>query len=148
MNQITIPKDLSKVEALIWLAKIGKRADGLARPLLYEINQNESYKEKGFDSFDQFVESPDGLDRSRGWASQQLTIHKVFTLDGGIPPEQVETIGMNRLYKAARLKDKTPEEKFAVASTWSLSDFKEDRKDECPGHEYELFCKHCWKRKE
>ncbi len=128
MNQaITIPKGLNEVDAAIFLVKFADKASAMTRELLWKINEGELWKDK-FASFDEFVESPDGLDKSRGWASKHLAVYKFFVLDNGFKREQLEGIDNERLYLARNLPG-TPGKILAKAESLSRGELKDEVRD-------------------
>lgn len=139
-TNISLPSDLKQeqyVDACIWLVKATDKAENLSRRLLYEIEQNKLYDSK-FSSWSEFVESPDGLGKTKGWASKQLKIYKRFNLDGGFSNEELENIDSERLYLATLLPG-TPQEQLTRSKVWSRSEIQEELRENKHGvHEHEL----------
>lgn len=105
-QEITIPHSLNEVDSAIFLVRFADKAQAMTRELLWKINEKELWKGR-FASFDEFVESADGLDKSRGWASKHLAVYKFFVLDSGVPQSHLEGIDNERLYIARSLKGDT-----------------------------------------
>lgn len=126
-KEITIPKGLSEVDAAIFLVKFADKANAMTRELLWQINEKELWKQK-FSSFDEFVESPDGLDKSRGWASKHLAVYKFFVVEHGFSRERLEGIDNERLYLARNLGG-APEKILSRATALSREELREEVKD-------------------
>lgn len=103
---------------------------------LYEIR-----KEVSGENWGAFVEGQFGM--SQSFASKLLTVNRVYILEGGANPEQLESIDYEKLYLA---KDAggTIEEKISKAATLSRSDLRAERQDAEP-HTFESkeICKVC-----
>lgn len=55
-------------------------------------------------------------------------------------------VSYDKLYLSInRNKDKDPEYVLAEAQSWSSEDYKQEKKEDGHAHEFESFCKHCWK---
>lgn len=145
-NGITIPTDLSDVDKAIFLVKLTDKATSYTRELLYKIFADKSYEER-FTSWDEFVESADGLNKSRGWASKNLSVYKHYTLEGGIESEALQ-LDTEKLYIASKLSG-GPREQLTKAQHLTRSDLKLERNDEQP-HEgvFDTYCSVCWVSKQ
>jgi hypothetical protein len=136
-QEITVPKGLSEVDTAIFLVRFADRATAMTRELLWKINEDELWKEK-FSSFDEFVESPEGLDKSRGWASKNLAVYKFFVLEHGFTREQLEGIDNERLYLARALPG-SPEKVLQQAIALSRGELKDEVRDSAYGvHDHSL----------
>lgn len=108
---------------------------------LYRIKEEKAYGEH----FGKFCE--DELGVSESFASKLLTVNRVYLVDGGLSPEQVEGIDPEKLYLATKLEG-TAEEKLAKAETLTRKEIKLERNEEEPHeHEWIELCKHCSIRK-
>lgn len=111
--------------------------------VLHEIHQNETYKEEGFEDFPAFYKS---LGREKSTISRLLGVGKWLKETGiGLPVANVSYRRLNAAIK--QYPDKDPQYVLSVAQTWNEDDFKTESKEQCKRHEYEEFCKHCWKKK-
>lgn len=109
---------------------------------LHEIKENELWRER-FTSFGEFVESPEGLGISQGFASKLLTVHKTYLLEGGIAPEKLEGVDYERLYLARNIEGDA-ELKLESAKTLNRAEIKQNVSEAQP-HEAEWveYCKVC-----
>lgn len=141
-QEITVPQNLSEIDALIYLVRISDKAENLTRAGLYKVSQDKLWEDR-FSSWAEFVESADGLNKSQSWASKHLAIHEYYTLEGGLSPEQLEGSATESLYLARELPG-TPEEKVAMARTLSRREIKQT-KNENEGHEHQGETYSVWK---
>lgn len=144
LQTIQVPEELSDIDRLIYLVRISDRAENLTREGLWKIHEEGSWGER-FSSWAEFVESPDGLNKSQSWASKHLAIHKHYTLTAGLSPEKLEGAATESLYLAKELPG-TPEEQLAMARTLSRRELKETLGDGTNhAHEPETitWCKTC-----
>jgi hypothetical protein len=137
MNDLAIPQGLDDVDTAIFLVQVSDRAVSATRALLFKIFSEKTWQGR-FSTWGEFVE--EGLGKSQGWASKQLTVHEHFTLKGGIPTEDLN-IDTEKLYMAARLEGST-EEQIEKARTLSRYELKQERNDEAP-HEHVPICAIC-----
>lgn len=100
---------------------------------LHLLKESGEWQER-FDTWGEFVESPEGLGISQGFASKLLTVHRTYLLEGGMDENAIAGIDYERLY-AARSLPGTPEEKVAMAKTLTRRELKET-KNEAEGHEH------------
>lgn len=105
---------------------------------LYRIKSEKAYG----DSFGAFCEGELGI--SESFASKLLTVNKVYLVEGGAVPEDLENIDYERLYLAAKL-DAPVEEKIAMARTLTRSEIKTSKaeKDAHKG-DFGSYCRLCW----
>ena len=137
---ITVPTGLSDIDKLIYLVRVSDKAENLTREGLYKVHQEGSWQGR-FSSWGEFVESPYGLNKSQGWASKHLTIHKHYSLKGGLSSEALEGIATESLYLAASTNG-TPEQQVEKARTLSRRALKESREDDGHVHSGEIVSIH------
>jgi hypothetical protein len=130
-TEISIPQGLSDLDKLIYLVRISDKADSLTREGLYKVFTEGSWSNR-FSSWSEFVQSPDGLNKSESWASKHIATYRHFVLEAGIEPEQLEGVATESLYLARTLPG-TPEEQLAMASTLTRRELKETS-NESTGH--------------
>ncbi len=131
IDEIVVPSELSDVDALIYLVRISDKADALTREGLYKVFTEGTWEGR-FSSWGEFVESAGGLNKSQGWASKHLAIHKHYILEGGLSPEKLEGAATESLYMARTLPG-TPEEQVSISRTLTRREIKETRQ-ESDGH--------------
>lgn len=145
-TSITIPSELSDVDKAIFLVKLTDKATSYTRELLYKIFADKSWEER-FTSWDEFVNSPEGLGKSSGWASKNLAVHKHYSIEGGISGDELQ-LDTEKLYIASKLAG-TPQEQLVKASVLTREDLKLEKNDDQPHEaEYDTFCKKCWVSKQ
>lgn len=111
---------------------------------LHEIKTTELWRDR-FGSWGEFVESPDGLGISQGFASKLLTTANHYLIEGKVSPEKLEAIDYERLYLARTLPG-TVEEQVAKARVLTRTELKQERNDAEPTPhtpEWVEFCKIC-----
>jgi hypothetical protein len=141
-KEIIVPKGLNEVDAAIFLVKVSDKATAMTREILFKIHEEKLYEGR-FSSWDDFVESPDGLDKSRGWASKNLQVHK-WALANGFRRENLEGVDTERLYLASRMEGPALKA-LAKAQTLSRQDLKEELReaDPCTEHVLVTICTKC-----
>jgi hypothetical protein len=109
---------------------------------LREIKETEQWRER-FTSWGEFVESPDGLGISQGFASKLITTANHYLIQGGISPEKLEGIDYERLYMARALPGSV-EEQVEKARVLTRRELKEEKNEE-EEHQHEpiQICKTC-----
>jgi hypothetical protein len=144
-KEITVPKGLNEVDAAIFLVKVSDKATAMTRELLFKIHEEKLYDGR-FSSWDDFVESPDGLDKSRGWASKNLQVHK-WALANSFARESLEGVDTERLYLASKMEGPALKA-LAKAQTLSRQDLKEELReaDPCIEHVSVTICTKCQTR--
>jgi hypothetical protein len=141
-QQITIPKGLNEIDAAIFLVRVSDKATSMTRELLFKIH-DEKLWETRFSSWDEFVESPDGLDKSRGWASKNLQVHK-WAIQNSFSRESLEGIDTERLYLASKMEGPALKA-LTKAQTLSRQDLKDELReaDPCEIHQAITICGKC-----
>jgi len=89
----------------------------------------------------------DDLELQKSQVSKFLKVGE-FCVAQGFVKTTLPAVGYENLYLSiAHNKDKSPEYVIAEAATWSSSDYRDSKKDEC-SHEYPkvLVCSHCFKK--
>lgn len=123
MNELSIPQELSVLDKSIYLARHINTAVEVLRPLVYQVYQQELWREK-FSSFGEYVESPEGLNKSQGYASKLRSVEEHYIVKGNLAPEKLEGIDYECLYLAERLPG-TVEEQLSMARTLTRREIKE-----------------------
>ena len=142
MNEISIPEELSALDQSIYLARHITNAVDILRPLVYKV-WKENLWEGRFSSFGEYIESPEGLGKSQGYASKLRNVEEHYVIDGGLSQENIAGIDTESLYLAARLPG-TPEEQVAMARTLTRRELKETANDDTPcEHEIVRMCRRC-----
>ncbi len=150
MTELTIPvpENLSNdpLNASIWLAGRISGAIEVLRPLVYEVYAQGLWEGR-FSSFGEYVESPDGLNRSQGYASKLRQVEQ-FRLDSGLSEQDIRGIDYESMYLAIKTGG-TPEEVVAKAKTLTRAELRASREDTNPcSHEWIEACKNCWRAKD
>lgn len=146
-TEVSIPNGLSDIDKLIYLVRVSDKADQLTREGLYKVFSEKSWEGR-FGSWDEFVTSPDGLNKSAGWASKHLKIYTIYTLEGGVSQDKLLGIPTESLYLARDL-DGSIEEKVEKARTLTRQELKISHGEDKPHEaEYIEVCKHCWLTRE
>lgn len=85
----------------------------------------------------------DNFGMSEGFASKLLTVNRIYLIEGGVEPEKLEGVDMEKLYLARNLPGNT-ELKIEKARSLTRRSLKEEKNEEEP-HEHELIqiCKIC-----
>lgn len=136
MNELALPTDA--LEASIILVRKIDGAVDLLRPLVYEVWEKELWKGR-FSSFGEYVESPDGLNKSQGYASKLKTVEQ-FRLESG---QDVSGIDYEAMYLSIK-SGGTPEEIVSKAKTLTRAELRQERNDlNDHTHEWIQICKHC-----
>lgn len=135
----------NEVDKAIYLFRFVKRTIVACRSALYTVFISESWKGR-FSSWDEFVESSDGLDISRGLASRLLAVEKYYVIDNGFSGERLVGIDNEKLYLAIHLPVPIAKQ-LASASTLSRSELKqelyESKNGECENHIPLTICSRC-----
>lgn len=91
---------------------------------------------------EEWVEYYESRDITRSAASKFLKVGG-FVLAHNMTNE---VVSHDSLYRSiVRNKDADPKLVLAEAKAWRSLDYKAQAKEDCKNHEYEMFCKHCWK---
>lgn len=138
MNELTNALDQS-----IALAKQYTQIVEQLRPLVYEVYTKELWRGR-FSSFSEYVESPDGLNRSQGYASKLRQVEQ-FRLDSGLSEQDIRGIDYESLYLAIKTGG-TAEEVVAKAKTLTRAELRATREDTnpCPHENHGDTCWDCW----
>lgn len=86
------------------------------------------------ESFGDFVEEYFGI--SQSMASKLLTVNRVYLLEGGVAPEEIQDIDFEKLY-LARKTEGTVEEKIHKARVQPRAHLREQEQEDVP-HEFQL----------
>ena len=127
MNELLIPQELSVLDKSIYLAQFGKKVFNVLRPLVYEVYEKELWQGR-FSSFNEYVQSTDGLGISPGYASKLRQNEAHYVISGGLSPEKLEGIDNESLYMASKLPG-TPEEQVAMAKTLTRQELRETKNE-------------------
>lgn len=83
------------------------------------------------------------LELSKSQVSKMLKVGGFILAHGLL---KTTDVSYEKLYLSInRNPDKDPKYVVAEAQSWSADDYKQDKKEDGHTHEYESFCKHCWK---
>lgn len=136
---IQIPQDT--LEASIFLARKIQGAVDVLRPLVYQVWKDELWRGR-FSSFGEYVESPEGLNKSQGYASK-LRSNEEWRLESGLSQEQIAGIDNETLY-LARKSGGTPEEIISKGKTLNRAELRQTQQEYEP-HEIDpiVICKTC-----
>lgn len=141
---ITVPEELSDIDKLIFLAKLGEKVDAATREYVWKVYHSGDWKEYK-DTWREFVQEV--LKKSLGWATKRMASHQRFVIEGGFSPAKLDEVGDTERLYLSTLTEGSPEEQFARALTWSRDDFKEDKKDVCEHPMPPItVCPDCWKQ--
>ena len=110
-KEIIIPAGISDLDASIFLTRLKDKATGLSREYICKVRDSGSWSER-FSSWTEYVESPDGLGKSKGYVSRLTQVHDHFF--GKVSHEKLEKIDNDCLYYSMRLNG-TPEKQLASA---------------------------------
>lgn len=132
------------VDATIVLARQIDHAVDILRPLVYRVFAEKLWEGR-FSSFGEYVESPEGLGKSQGYASK-LKIIEEFRLKSGLSEEAISGIDYESMYLSLRAGG-SPEEIVSKARSLTRAELRAER-DELKDHEHEAIeiCKYCGKR--
>lgn len=135
--EIALPKD--PVDASILLVRKIDGAVDLLRPLVYQVWKDELWKGR-FSSFGEYIESPDGLNKSQGYASKLKTVEQ-FRLESG---QDVSGIDYESMYLSIK-SGGTPEEIISKARTLTRAELRLERDEHTPcfPHTPLTICKDC-----
>ena len=149
MNSLTEKKENEHlIEKAHEFVAVGNQAfNGLAIAV-YEIERRELWREKGYESFVEFYQEE--LGRKKDSVSRLKNAGSVLVAAGYTVDKLPET---NIPYKAiadakSHFPDMEPKLLLATAQTWNPDDYKQDRKDNCPGPDLDMTtvsakCKAC-----
>ena len=141
-TEITIPEGLNDLDKSIYVARHLGQVMDILRPLVYAVYEKELWRQR-FSSFGEYVESPEGLGMSQGYASKLKQTHEYYVIENNVDPKLLSGIDNERLYAATKLPG-TPEQQVEMARVLSRREIKETRNDAEP-HEHEpvLMCGKC-----
>lgn len=128
-TNLTIPSELNVLEKSIYLARHINTAVDYLRPLVYQVWKDELWREK-FSSFGEYVESPEGLGKSQGYASK-LKKNEQFRLESGFSEKDIAGIDYESLYLAIN-SGGSPEEIISKAKTLSRAELRAERDEHTP----------------
>lgn len=139
-------EDLGDLDKSIYVARHISSAMDILRPLVYSVWKDELWKGR-FGSFGEYVESPEGLGRSQGYASKLKTVEE-FRLQGGLSEKDLAGIDYESVYLAIKAGG-TPEEIVAKAKTLTRAELRAERID-AKDHEHDWItaCAECWVKKD
>lgn len=139
--QIEPTSELSVLEKSIFIARHINSAIDVLRPLVYQVWKDELWKEK-FSSFGEYVESPEGLNKSQGYASKLKQVEQ-FRLDSGFSEKEIAGVDYESIYLALK-SGGTPEEILAKAKVLTRAELRQEQQETQP-HPFEelVICKVC-----
>ncbi len=112
--------------------------------VLVEVEETEAYKEAGYEDFPSYYK--EALGREKSTVSRLLQVGRWLRDNKmGLPTGNLSYKKLGSAIKA--FPNETPEKVLAIAETWTPEDFKDEKKEDGHAHEYEMFCKHCWRKK-
>ncbi len=134
-----IPEDLSVLETTIVLSRNIDSAIEVLRPLVYKVFAENLWEGK-FSSFSEYVESPEGLNKSQGYGSRLKNVEEHYIIKGGATHEQIAGIDDYCLYEARKItkfkqpdgtyRDATIEDQIAIAKTLNRKEIKQTLVDQ------------------
>lgn len=125
MNELSLPsEEVGVLDRSIQIARQINSAIEVLRPLVYEVYEKELWKGR-FSSFGEYVESPEGLNRSQGYASKLRTTEQ-WRLDNSLSEQDLAGIDYECLYLAIK-SGGTPEEILSKARTLNRIELKQER---------------------
>lgn len=130
MTDLTIKDDLNPLDKSIYIAKYISTAIDVLRPLVYQV-WTEKLWEGRFSSFGEYVESPEGLNRSQGYASKLKQVQEHYVIEGGLSEKDISGVDYESLYLALKTAG-TPREQLSKAKTLTRSELKAERQDFVP----------------
>lgn len=110
---------------------------------LYHVHKTEAWVER-YGSFSEFCE--EGLKISKSLGSQYVAIYGRYIEEGGLTVERLRDVDTAKLYRALK-QPGTPQEQYAIATTWSRNDFRDDKKEDGHEHQWAEYCGVCWKKR-
>lgn len=145
MNEITVPQELNDLDKSIFIARHISSAMDVLRPLVYTVWKDELWKDR-FSSFGEYVESPQGLNRSQGYASKLKQVEE-FRINSGLSEYDIAGIDYESMYLSLK-SGGTPEEILSKAKTLTRAELRQER-NEHADHEHEFIeaCSICWIKK-
>lgn len=133
LKELSIPENLSVLDTSIFLARHIDSAVEVLRPLVYKVFSENLWEGK-FSSFSEYIESPEGLNKSQGYGSRLKTVEEHFIINGGATHEQLAGIDDYCLYEARKItqfkktdgtyREATVEDQIAIARTLNRGDIK------------------------
>ncbi len=140
-----VPDEVDTLDQSIYIARHIRNAIQVLRPLVYRV-YTEKLWEGRFSSFAEYVESPNGLNRSQGYASKLRQVEE-FRLTSGLSEEEIFGLDHESLYLSIKAGG-TPEEIVRNARTLNRQQLRAERSDkEDHEHEWVEACSVCWIRK-
>lgn len=110
MSKLHIP---SVIEKCIALAHEGRQVMSLFAETLYEVAEQELWREKA-DSFSEFCE--EHLKISQSQSSKILSVYKRFCIEGNFAPNVLSSVSLENAYLSLRLEG-SPKEQLEKART-------------------------------
>lgn len=134
-------KELSILDRTIYLARHIDSAVSVLRPLVYQVFAEKLWEGR-FSSFGEYVESPDGLNKSQGYGSKLKSTEK-WRIESGTTEAEIAGIDNEVLYYAIK-SGGDKEEILAKARTLNRDELKQERAEQ-DGHPFEANpnCKVC-----
>lgn len=138
-------EDLGALEKSIYVARHISSAMEVLRPLVYQVYKDELWKGR-FSSFGEYVESPDGLNRSQGYASKLKQVEE-FRITNGLSEKEIAGIDYESMYLALKAGG-TPQEIISKAKTLTRAELRAERSEHADHeHEWLTACGVCWIKK-
>ena len=92
------------------------------------------------------------LELSKSQVSKMRKVGEFVLAHGLLKSTEKPAVGYEALYLSINRHEKDPEQNPALvvaeAATWSKSDFRDSRKEECKTPDFHLVCTNCWSTKE
>lgn len=121
------------VDATIVLARQIDHAVDILRPLVYRVFAEKLWEGR-FSTFGEYVQSPEGLNKSQGYGSK-LKSNEKWRLDNGVSEEEISGLDNEGLYLAIK-SGGTAQEVIAKARTLSRLELKQERAEN-DGHPFQ-----------
>lgn len=110
--------------------------------LLVQVEETSAFREAGYDTFPDYYREE--LGREKSTVSRLLQVGRWLRDNSLVAPGNLSYKKLEAAIRAYPHKE--PKYVLAAAKTLTLSDFKEEKKEDGHTHEYHEFCKFCWKR--
>lgn len=145
MNDLPIPTELSDLDKSIFIARHISSAMDVLRPLVYSVWKDELWRGR-FSSFGEYVESPNGLGRSQGYASKLKQVEE-FRINSGLSEYDIAGIDYESMYLSLK-SGGTPEQILDKAKTLTRAQLRQERNAHAD-HEHDFIeaCSICWIKK-
>lgn len=143
MDDALILPNLNDLDKSIYVMRHISSAIDVLRPLVFSVWKDELWRGR-FSSFSEYVESPDGLNKSQGYASKLKTVQQ-FSIDSGTDVSGVDYESMYLSIKTGG----TPEEIISRARSLTRAELRAER-IEAKDHEHDWItaCSECWIKKD